>query len=44
MTRVDIIKEKSIPQLIFLFSIPTILSLVLESLTSMVDTIFAGHL
>lgn len=44
MTKVDIIKEKSIPQLIFLFSIPTILSLVLESLTSMVDTIFAGHL
>lgn len=40
----NIFEEKSINQLIVLFSFPTICSLVLESLTSMIDTVFAGHL
>ncbi|MDU0324498.1 MATE family efflux transporter, partial [Clostridium butyricum] len=40
----SIFEEKSINQLIVLFSFPTICSLVLESLSSMIDTVFAGHL
>ena len=44
MNRNSIFETKSISQLIVLFSFPTICSLVLESLTSMVDTAFAGHL
>ncbi|WP_455537986.1 MATE family efflux transporter [Terrisporobacter sp.] len=44
MDRKSIFETKSISQLIVLFSFPTICSLVLESLTSMVDTAFAGHL
>ncbi|MGL5245185.1 MAG: MATE family efflux transporter [Sarcina sp.] len=44
MTNNNVFEKKSINQLIVLFSFPTICSLVLESLTSMVDTIFAGHL
>ncbi|MDU4934521.1 MAG: MATE family efflux transporter [Peptostreptococcaceae bacterium] len=44
MFRGEIFEKKSIPQLIFLFSIPTICSLVLESVSSMIDTAFAGHL
>ena len=44
MNRNNIFETKSISQLIVLFSSPTICSLVLESLTSMVDTAFAGHL
>ena len=44
MSKENIFKEKSIHQLIFLFSFPTICSLVLESLSSMIDTAFAGHL
>ena len=44
MNRKSIFETKSISQLIVLFSFPTICSLVLESLTSMVDTAFAGHL
>ena len=44
MNRNNIFETKSISQLIVLFSFPTICSLVLESLTSMVDTAFAGHL
>lgn len=44
MNRKSVFETKSISQLIILFSFPTICSLVLESLTSMVDTAFAGHL
>lgn len=44
MSRENIFEKKSIDQLIFIFSIPTICSLVLESLASMIDTAFAGHL
>ena len=44
MNKQNIFETKSISQLIILFSFPTICSLVLESLTSMVDTAFAGHL
>lgn len=44
MSRENIFEKKSINQLIFIFSIPTICSLVLESLASMIDTAFAGHL
>ncbi|MGL6107240.1 MATE family efflux transporter [Romboutsia sp.] len=40
----NIFEKKSIQQLIVLFSFPTICSLVLESLASMIDTAFAGHL
>ncbi len=40
----NIYEEKSIHHLIVLFSFPTILSLILESLASMIDTAFAGHL
>lgn len=40
----NVFEKKSIQQLIILFSLPTICSLVLESLTSMIDTAFAGHL
>lgn len=40
----NIFEEKSINQLIVSFSFPTICSLILESLTSMIDTVFAGHL
>lgn len=44
MNKENIFETKSISELIVLFSFPTICSLVLESLTSMVDTAFAGHL
>ena len=44
MIREDIFEKKSISQLIILFSFPTICSLVLESVSSMIDTAFAGHL
>ncbi|MGL5328829.1 MAG: MATE family efflux transporter [Peptostreptococcaceae bacterium] len=44
MTKTDIFERKSISQLIIIFSIPTICSLVLESVSSMIDTAFAGHL
>ncbi|WP_234885131.1 MATE family efflux transporter [Clostridium tarantellae] len=44
MTNNNVFEKRSINHLIVLFSFPTICSLVLESLTSMVDTIFAGHL
>lgn len=44
MSNENIFETKSIQHLIALYSLPTICSLVLESLTSMVDTIFAGHL
>lgn len=40
----NVFEEKSINQLIMLFSVPTICSLVLESLSAMIDTAFAGHL
>lgn len=40
----NIYEEKSIQYLIFMFSFPTICSLVLESVASMIDTAFAGHL
>lgn len=44
MTSINVFEEKSIKQLIVLFSFPMICSLVLESLASMIDTAFAGHL
>ncbi|MGL5694507.1 MAG: MATE family efflux transporter [Peptostreptococcaceae bacterium] len=44
MVKTDIFEKKSISQLIIIFSLPTICSLVLESVSSMVDTAFAGHL
>lgn len=44
MTNENIFESKSIQYLIALYSLPTICSLVLESLTSMIDTVFAGHL
>lgn len=44
MTNENIFEKKSIQYLIALYSLPTICSLVLESLTSMIDTVFAGHL
>ena len=40
----NIFENKSINQLILFFSIPAILSLVLESVATMIDTVFAGHL
>ena len=40
----NIYEEKSINGLIFYFSIPAILSLIVEILASVVDTAFAGHL
>ena len=42
--RSNIFENKSINQLILYFSIPAIISLVLESVASMIDTAFAGHL
>ena len=44
MQKGSLFEKKSIQQLIIIFSFPLICSLVLESLTSMVDTAFAGHL
>lgn len=44
MTNKNVFETKSIQQLMILFSFPTICSLVLESLSSMIDTAFAGHL
>ncbi|MGL5346132.1 MAG: MATE family efflux transporter [Peptostreptococcaceae bacterium] len=44
MQKDSLFEKKSIQQLIIIFSFPLICSLVLESLTSMVDTAFAGHL
>lgn len=40
----NIYESRSIHTLIFTFSIPAILSLVMEIMTSVVDTAFAGHL
>lgn len=40
----NIYEEKSINKLIWVFSIPSIIALVIEMMTSIVDTIFAGHL
>lgn len=40
----NVFESKSINQLILTFSIPAIISLLLESLATMIDTIFAGHL
>lgn len=40
----NIYESKSIRALIVTFSIPAILSLVVEIMTSVVDTVFAGHL
>ncbi|WP_194841582.1 MATE family efflux transporter [Sporosarcina obsidiansis] len=36
--------QTSIPKLIFTFSLPSIFALIVETLTSVVDTSFAGHL
>ncbi|MCR8746294.1 MATE family efflux transporter [Romboutsia lituseburensis] len=44
MIKANIFEDKSISNLIILFSFPAICSLVLESLSSMIDTAFAGHL
>ena len=44
MSYEKLFENKSISALIVLFSFPTIFSLVLESLVSMIDTAFAGHL
>lgn len=44
MTNENIFEKKSVQQLIAIYSLPTICSLILESLTSMIDTAFAGHL
>lgn len=44
MSYAKLFENKSITSLIVLFSFPTIFSLVLESLVSMIDTVFAGHL
>ena len=44
MFREELFEKKSIQYLMMLFSFPTICSLVLESLSSMIDTAFAGHL
>lgn len=44
MSHEKLFENKSIQHLIVLFSFPTIFSLVLESLVSMIDTAFAGHL
>ncbi len=40
----NIYETKSVQALIFTFSLPAILSLLVEVMTSVVDTIFAGHL
>lgn len=40
----NVFENKSINQLILFFSIPAILSLMLESVATMIDTVFAGHL
>ncbi|GAA0782102.1 MATE family efflux transporter [Hathewaya limosa] len=40
----NIYEQKSVKELIFIFSMPAILSLIVETLTSVVDTAFAGHL
>lgn len=40
----NIYESKSVCSLIFTFSLPSILSLIIEIMTSVVDTIFAGHL
>lgn len=40
----SIFEKKSVNQLIAYFSIPAIISLLLESFASMIDTAFAGHL
>ena len=39
-----IYESKPIHRLIFTFSVPAVLSLLMEVLTSVVDTAFAGHL
>lgn len=40
----NIYESKSVNKLIFTFSLPAILSLLVEIMTSVVDTVFAGHL
>lgn len=40
----NIYESKSVCALIFTFSLPSILSLIIEIMTSVVDTMFAGHL
>lgn len=42
--RNNVFEKKSVNQLILYFSIPAIISLLLESFSSMIDTAFAGHL
>ena len=39
-----VFQQKTINQLILYFSVPAIISLLLESFVSMIDTVFAGHL
>ena len=40
----NIYESKSVHTLVFTFSLPAILSLLVEIMTSVVDTVFAGHL
>ncbi|MEG0177915.1 MAG: MATE family efflux transporter [Oscillospiraceae bacterium] len=40
----NIYEQKSLTKLIFIFGIPSILSLMIEMLTGVVDTVFAGNL
>ncbi|MEG1436614.1 MAG: hypothetical protein RSC30_03395 [Oscillospiraceae bacterium] len=40
----NIYEHKSLTKLIFIFGIPSILSLMIEMLTGIVDTAFAGNL
>ncbi|MEG1254982.1 MATE family efflux transporter [Clostridium sp.] len=44
MNKNNVLENKSISKLIFIFAIPSICSLLLESVASMIDTVFAGHL
>lgn len=39
-----IYEKKSVKELILYFSVPAILSLIIEIMASVVDTAFAGHL
>ncbi|MEG1311233.1 MAG: MATE family efflux transporter [Romboutsia sp.] len=40
----NIYEEKSLNELIFMFGVPSILALIIEMLTSVADTYFAGHI
>ncbi|MEG2673467.1 MAG: MATE family efflux transporter, partial [Ruthenibacterium sp.] len=42
--KTNIYENKSLTKLIFLFGVPSILSLMVEMLTGIVDTAFAGNL